>query len=164
MRYVICYIVLYAFWLLLTGLYDATHLILGAAATLIVTMWSAKLMFDKSPGIRHFVFLFKIPFYLVWLMWEVVKSNWIVAKLALADNVEEVISPTFFVHTTRLRSDVAKVTLANSITLTPGTITVSISGDEFHIYAITRELADGGVAGMEKWVAWLFGEKLGSAV
>jgi multicomponent Na+:H+ antiporter subunit E len=79
--------------------------------------------------------------YLPWLLWEIVKSNIDVARLILHPRLP--ISPRLIVVETRQRGDIARAVYANSITLTPGTVTIDTNGAEFTIHALTRAAAEG---------------------
>ena len=86
----------------------------------------------------------KIPWmirYIVVLLSEIVKANFCVMRLVLSNKYEP--EPVLFTFRTKLGSQAAKVLLANSITLTPGTITVKLSGDRYVVHALDREIAEG---------------------
>ncbi|MDP3487706.1 MAG: Na+/H+ antiporter subunit E [Bacillota bacterium] len=77
-----------------------------------------------------------------WLIVEIVKAGWQVAVLAFSFKLN--LQPTYITHKSKLLEPMMRVTLANSITLTPGTLTVEapMTGD-FVIHALTREAAEG---------------------
>lgn len=80
--------------------------------------------------------------YVLLLIWEVVKANIHIIKLVLSPRIS--ISPVLLSFKTDLESGLAQVVLANSITLTPGTITCNLSDDgTFLVHCLDRELADG---------------------
>jgi multicomponent Na+:H+ antiporter subunit E len=79
--------------------------------------------------------------YWPWLIKEIAKSGWTVTRIVLDPKLP--ISPTMVRFRPRQRTSVGIVTHANSITLTPGTITVEASADEFLVHALTREGAFG---------------------
>jgi multicomponent Na+:H+ antiporter subunit E len=78
--------------------------------------------------------------YWPWLMLEIAKSTWDVTKIIL--NPKLPISPTLIRVRASQRSAVGVATYANSITLTPGTITARVSGHEFLVHAVTRSGAE----------------------
>jgi multicomponent Na+:H+ antiporter subunit E len=84
--------------------------------------------------------------YLLSLLAEIAKSNWMMARIVLSPALP--VSPHFVLVRTRLRGELARVLYATSITLTPGTLSVSLRGDRLVVHAITREAA----AGMRRWV------------
>lgn len=79
--------------------------------------------------------------YLPWLIWEIVKSNVAVARVILAPGLP--IAPRVIVVETRQKSDLARAAYANSITLTPGTVTIDTEGTQLTVHALTRAAADG---------------------
>jgi len=79
----------------------------------------------------------KIPAYYAWLIKEMVLSNLLVVKHIWLGNKS--ISPVFSTITASQKTDIGKVIYANSITLTPGTVTVNLEGDQFVVHALLRE-------------------------
>ncbi len=78
--------------------------------------------------------------YLIILLIGIIKANFIIIKIVLAKNIE--LEPCLVTFKTSLETDAARVTLANSITLTPGTITVSLENDTLMIHALNRDMAE----------------------
>jgi multicomponent Na+:H+ antiporter subunit E len=98
--------------------------------------------------------------YLPWLMWQIWLANLHILRISLHPRAIHLIDPQIITFRPQFESDLAKVTMANSITLTPGTITiyVSIYGD-FSVHAIDRASAEGILNGeMERKVKKAFGE------
>ncbi len=137
MRHVISLtIVLACFWWLNSGLAHLLMLSL-AAASIILVVWICHRMdvvdhqldpVHLSPG---------FPGYLVWLAKEVIVSNITVVKHVWLGN--QSISPTLEKIKMGQRTDIGKVIFANSITLTPGTVTVELEGDEALVHGLLRE-------------------------
>ncbi|KOR32303.1 hypothetical protein TI05_08110 [Achromatium sp. WMS3] len=161
------FFILFGFWILLSGRLDVFHLTLGIISSALIVWFSGDLLFqseDKdSQGemkdIGRFP-LYHIP-YVPWIIKEIAKSAFHVSVIALSPNMNQRIKPNIVRFRTRLKSTVARVILANSITLTPGTITVRIvDDDEFVVHALTDELAEGMPGEMEKRIAKIFGEEL----
>lgn len=75
------------------------------------------------------------------LITEIVKANVSVIHLILTGR--EKIEPVIIKFRTTLKSETSKVALANSITLTPGTITISLEGDEYTVHCLDKSLAEG---------------------
>lgn len=75
------------------------------------------------------------------LLWEIVKANLTVIKLVYTQKYE--VEPVVVTFKTDLKSEVSRFVLANSITLTPGTITVTMEGNEFCVQCLDREMAQG---------------------
>ncbi|MDP3458433.1 MAG: Na+/H+ antiporter subunit E [Hyphomonas sp.] len=121
------------FWMANSGHY--TPLMLGfAAVSVAVTMiMSARLKLIDREG-APYVRLLGFAAYYPWLFWEVVKSNWVVIKACLRAEID--ISPALVKVKTVCKSDLAKVTFANSITMTPGTVTIEIDGDKLLVHGL----------------------------
>lgn len=122
-----------AFWVGNSGHY--TPLMLGfLAASVVITVvlcWRLKIIDrEGAPYVR----LFGLVMYWPWLVWEVIKANWVVIKACLRADLD--IAPALVKVKTVCKSDLAKVTFANSITLTPGTITVDIDGDKLLVHGL----------------------------
>jgi len=79
--------------------------------------------------------------YLVLLLTEIIKANFAVMRLILSNRYEP--EPVLFTFRTKLASEAARVLLANSITLTPGTITVKLTGDRYVVHALDRDISVG---------------------
>ena len=92
--------------------------------------------------------------YIPWLLFQVVLANLHVVYLVFRPSL---IRPQVVHFKTRLTSDMSKVTLGNSITLTPGTITLDIADDEFWVHALSDKAAKDLLSGeMERRVALVF--------
>jgi multicomponent Na+:H+ antiporter subunit E len=156
--------ILFGFWILLSGQLDSFHIMLGVISSALITWLSDDLLFQEQGPQKRLsdasrFLIFHIP-YIPWLLMEISKSAIQVTMLALAANMSEKLEPHIVKFRTRLKSTAARVTLANSITLTPGTITVRVVDDEFVVHALTSELAKGMPGEMEKRIARIFGEEL----
>lgn len=136
------FIFLYLFWLLLSGFFTAFLLSAGIGSALAV-VWFARRM-DVVDAEGHPIHLGpRALLYWVWLLKEIVKSGWDVSKIILHPGLP--ISPTLVRFKPSQRTDVGLVLHANSITLTPGTITVEAGPDEFLVHGLTRSGAEGTV-------------------
>ena len=80
--------------------------------------------------------------YLPWLFYQIILANIEVAWVVLHPRMLEKIDPHLVRFRTSLKRPISKVTFAQSITLTPGTITVNIDDDEFTVYALTRSASE----------------------
>jgi multicomponent Na+:H+ antiporter subunit E len=126
-------LVLTTFWLLFSGHYDARMLAMGALSVALTT-WivrRTRVLDDEGHSIPLAISSFA---YFPWLMWEIIKSNFEVASLILSPSRR--VKPSVFSVTSTQNSDVFRVIYANSITLTPGTLTISVNDDEFEVHAI----------------------------
>ena len=158
MSRLLIFILILANWLIFSGIFDAFHIGLGVLCAGIVTWISSDLLFeDRSKSIRgRLREISRLPSYLVWLLWQIVLANVYMLKLALSPGGLEEVSPRVVRFKTKLKSDFARFVLAQSITLTPGTVTVKIVGDEFYVHAISKAAADGLDGAMEGWIAHVY--------
>jgi len=122
------------FWLLLTWSLDVQNVIAGIIIALICTIFVGHLFFDRSINMlsprRIFWFLYYIPFFFL----HMVKANLDVAYRVIHLNIP--IRPGIVKVTTTLKTDLGKTFLANSITLTPGTLTIDVIGSDMYIHWI----------------------------
>ena len=134
MRYVTVFILSLLFWLLLTFKVTVPNLIVGSVASLICSILFTRYYFTNVWKFiqPHRWFWFVI--YLGVFMWACVKANIDVAYRVLHPSMP--IRPGIVRIKTGLTSEFAKMLLANSITMTPGTITVDIIGEYFYIHWI----------------------------
>lgn len=137
-------LVLFAFWLLLSGYFTAFLMAAGAASAIGVVLLARRMEVVDHEG--HPIHLgWRILTYWPWLFKEIAKSAWGVSKIIL--NPRLPISPTLVRARTSQKTTVGVVTYANSITLTPGTISIDVRRDEILVHALTREGADDLLAG-----------------
>lgn len=145
--------VLVGTWLLLSGHYEPLILAFGAVSIAIVALLSYRMGVVDYEG--HPVHLgWRFPVYLCWLLWEIVKANIDVAKRILHPRLP--ISPTVFTLKATQPTELGHVVYANSITLTPGTVTLQVNGDELEVHALSQEAADDLAKGeMDRRVTWI---------
>ena len=136
---------LFAFWLLLSGIYTPFLVLSGLAASLAVALLAQRMEVADREGHPIHLVLAALTYW-PWLLKEIFKSGWQVARIIVDPRLP--ISPTFVRFKPSQKSTVALATHANSITLTPGTITVDAGHEEFLVHALTREGA-AGLAGSE---------------
>jgi len=150
---------LFAVWLVLSGMFDAFHMSLGVVSCLGVTLFSLRLLPPRTDAPFPFRLLVRLPLYGLWLTWEIVKANFWVLYLVFHPRMMEKIDPRLITFKSRLTSRGALTVFANSITLTPGTITVSVNErGHFLVHAIDLKSAEGLPGEMEKKIANAFGE------
>ncbi|MEA3282415.1 MAG: Na+/H+ antiporter subunit E [Euryarchaeota archaeon] len=155
-HFIATYIIVFAFWLLLSAHSDPFHVGAGIVCSLIVAYASHDLLFAGA-GNHTLTKIVRFITYLPWLIYQIVLANIDVAKRALSPNMP--IDPQVVTFKTMLQSDVARTALANSITLTPGTVTIDIVDDVFYVHAIAQEPADDLLEGaMERRIAHIFME------
>jgi len=137
------------FWVTLSGMFDAFHLTLGVISCLLVAHFSHDMLFPSSERSWWSDF-FGLILYFPYLAKEIVLSNLQVAYIVLHPRMLDLIDPQLIHFRTKLTRPVSRVTFAQSITLTPATITVSINEDEFTVYVLTRGGAEGLPGEMEE--------------
>jgi multicomponent Na+:H+ antiporter subunit E len=134
MKYVTLFILSLIFWLLLTFKITVPNIIVGTVASLICSLFFGRFFITNVYKIlqpqRYFWFIV----YLFIFIWECIKANIDVAYRVLHPAMP--IKPGIVKVKTTLKSDLAKTLLANSITMTPGTITVDIIDDWLYIHWI----------------------------
>jgi multicomponent Na+:H+ antiporter subunit E len=140
-RLVSSVLVLFAFWLVLSGHYTPFLVIMGFLTALGV-VWLARRM-DLIDHEGHPIHLGHraLFVYWPWLVLEIIKSGWVVSRIIL--NPRLPVSPTLVRFRPNQRTDVCLTTHANSITLTPGTISVEVRRTEFLVHAVTEAGAEG---------------------
>lgn len=134
MNRVLYFLLTLAVWLLLTWSLDIQNIVAGIIIVFLCTIFMGHLFFDNVIKIfnprRIIWFLYYIPVFIL----HMVKANFDVAYRVLHMNIP--IRPGIVKVKTTMKSDLGLTFLANSITLTPGTLTVDIIGDELYIHWI----------------------------
>ena len=131
---------LFVLWLLLSGLFKPMLIgfgILSCIATMIIAVRMG--FFQNEKNTVH-LSVFSFSLYIGWLLIEIAKSNWAVTKVILLNKLS-LQQKLFNVPTTQC-TDLGKVLYANSITLTPGTITVEPEDGYFITHALTDAASD----------------------
>lgn len=154
-------VVLFAFWMALSGHTETKFIVYGVITALVTTWLTYPLLLvpNKEESRFYYVFGFsplKMFWYFIWLMWQLVLAN---VDVLLAETSQELqIDPKVVRFYFRADNPMASTILANSITLTPGTVTMNVTDDGlYEIHALTKGAADGLVdGGMQRKVAWLY--------
>lgn len=147
------FLVCLAFWVVLSGHFAVLHLALALVASAAVALANRDIEM-----VSHFLratpaFLAYLP----WLLKQIAVANVQVARIVLDPALP--IDPVVIRFTAPLSKDVALMTLGNSITLTPGTITLDVEGSEFVVHALTGRAGTELVEGPMAWrVAQVFGD------
>jgi len=157
--FILSFIILFAIWLLLSGKFDVFHLTLGVIACALISIFTGDLLFPSLKIEGLFGLWFRFIKYIPWLIYQVFIANIHVLYLVFHPRMMELIDPRIIRFESKLKSDPARVTFANSITLTPGTITVNVTifGD-FAVHAIDAPSAESLPGEMEQRIAKVFGE------
>ncbi|MDY4920147.1 MAG: Na+/H+ antiporter subunit E [Phascolarctobacterium sp.] len=163
------FVVLFGFWMVLSGRTETKFVVYGIITALVTTWITYPLLLvsNKDGSKKYFVFGVSIPkfiMYFFWLMWQLVLAN---IDVLLATTAQELdIDPKVVRFYFKADNPMASVVLANSITLTPGTVTLNVTDDGlYEIHALTKGAAAGVLDGsMQKKVAALYGETFDFAV
>ena len=149
-------ITLFAFWLLLSGMYQPLLISFGIVSSLLVAWISHRMDVADHEGFPIHLGA-KAASYWPWLVWEIIKANIGVALIIIKPKLE--ITPTMFNSHAGQKTEVGQVTYANSITLTPGTITVGVANGMVEVHALTSSTADELLSGrMDKRVCVMEGD------
>lgn len=153
------FLIMFGPWLILSGKFDAFHLTLGVISCAIVSYLSSDLLFPNSRIEGLLTQWIRFAKYVPWLMVEIWKANLHLMYLTFHPRMMDLIDPHIVKFRSKLRSDLSLVTFANSITLTPGTITIGVSIDgDFKVHAIDTFSGEPLPGEMEKKIQKAFGE------
>ena len=148
--------ILFVFWVIFTATLALHDLVLGAVCSAFVAAITVALLGRAlDPRITPMVLL-RLPVFMVRLVWEIIKANYDVAKIIL--NPRLPIDPRIVEYRTYLPDDLPRTVFSDSITLTPGTVTVELRDDVLNVHCLCPYHEE-GLAGLEELVAWLFGVK-----
>lgn len=133
-----------ALWLLLSGHYGPLLIAFGVASCILIVIIAARLdVIDHEAVPLHLSFGYFG--YLSWLGKEIAKSSWDVTRVVLDPKLP--ISPTMLWVPTSQKTEVGRVIYANSITLTPGTVSLEVESGHILVHAITKDAAAGLASG-----------------
>lgn len=138
-----CVYLLYLFlWIIFNGSLTLEIFLIGLIVAAAIFAFVCKYMdYSLEKEKKLYLTFFKLLKYLGVVIWEIVKANIIALKLIVSE--EEVVEPILVHFTTNLKTSTAKTLLANSITLTPGTITVTLEDNEYVVHCLDKSLAYG---------------------
>lgn len=144
-KLILLFLLLFSGWLVFSGLFEPFYVISGAVSCLIAIYISIRMgivdFFEPRPLLN-----FRSPLYFIWLAKEILLSAFDVTRRVW--KIAPDISPTLARIKDGQDNDCAKVIYANSITLTPGTISVDLIGNEIVVHALTKE----GISGLKSGV------------
>lgn len=145
-RLLILAVALAATWLIWSGLYKPLLLSLGILSVGL-TLWLSVRMHLHRKAVFALDLAPRLVFFWAGLLADIVKSNLVVARIVLDPRLP--IKPTLVKLEPRLRGQVGRATLANSITLTPSTVTLDAHRGVFLVHCLTeesaREICEGGL-------------------
>lgn len=153
MRYVISLsLLLVVLWLAISGVYKPVLFVLGGASVILVVWLSVRM---DVVGVEHnpVLFSWRLVAYWWWLFGQLVKSNLHVTRLVFQISK---VKPRLLTVPVPQKAAVAKVTYGNSVTLTPGTVTLKLTDDFLEAHALDEDSARELEAGhMARKICWL---------
>lgn len=157
--FLLTFVVMMVSWILLSGKFDVFHLGLGVISCLLVAYFSGDLIFQGVDFRRMRSQWPRFIMYIPWLIIQVFKANIHVMILVFHPRMMELIDPRIIKFRSKLEGELALVTFANSITLTPGTITVYMTDyGDFEVHVIDRPSGESLPGDMENRIAEVFKE------
>lgn len=134
----ILFTTLSCFWLVLSGVFTAFYVVAGMVCSLLVVGFYRLIYKDKTCGVIFTVL--KTMRYLMWLVKEILASSLDISLKMW--QLEPQILPQIITIKTNLKKNIAFTIFANSITLTPGSVTIDTDGREVKVHCLTKEYAD----------------------
>lgn len=135
------FVLFFALWVIFNGAFTLEIALFGLAISAGIYAFTCKFMdFSIKKDILMCKRVLLFAHFALVLIWEIIKANLVMARYIIIKQERE-LHPVIFKMKTTLQSKVCRVLLANSITLTPGTITVSLKDDELLIHAVDESLA-----------------------
>jgi multicomponent Na+:H+ antiporter subunit E len=133
---------LFVFWLLLTASQKPLDMAIGLVLSGLLGCWAARALWptEDDPSLTP-ARAVRFCLYLPWLVKEIVRAAIGVAEKVLDPRMP--IDPVVIVHHSPLKSAVSRVAFANSITLTPGTLTIDFDGSDYVVHCLSEEFASG---------------------
>lgn len=131
-------LILWTFWMILVGRLDVGSIVVGLGVAVGLSLLNRDLAPSGAGRMPRGAF-WGLAVFMGGLILEVIKANVQVAAIVLTPRLP--ITPTIATFRTRLTSDIGRMALGNSITLTPGTLTIDVDGDTFVVHALTRNYA-----------------------
>jgi len=140
-RNIVLFVVLFVAWLLMSGHYTPLLIGLGIASCALATWLADRIGGTDEEGLPLHI-MARLPAYLGWLLREIITSNIATGRLILAGRAR----PVMFMTPATQRSAGGLVTYANSITLTPGTVTIEVEdadggSPQFLVHALDASFA-----------------------
>ena len=163
---IIQFFIMFAFWVILSGRFEAKYLILGVLSSAFVTWLTSEGFFSvfhqgetNISGIgRMLAQIWRFIRFVPWMVWQIIVANFQVAYYVLHPKMP--IDPEFLLFKTEMKKSISLVALANSITVTPGTITATMSKGKYTVHVLKKPLAgllEEGI--MQEKVGRVFGEE-----
>ena len=139
-RFILNWIFLFLVWLMFTSTLFWQEVIIGAAVSMLLSLMSVRLFTCCTLSILNPVKIFWMIWYFFVFLKALIIANFDVARRVISPSLP--INPGIVKFKTKLKTNYSKMVLANSITLTPGTLSVDVVGDTFYIHWIDVETTD----------------------
>ncbi len=154
---IMTFIALLCLWVILSGKFDPFHMSLGLISCALVSVFSGDLLFPESRTRGLFRHGMRVIAYVPWLMYQVILANLHILYLVFHPRMMDLIDPEIVRFDSTLKKEISLVTFANSITLTPGTITMYVSVEgAFQVHAIDKASGEPLPGEMERRIARAF--------
>ncbi|MFP4168575.1 MAG: Na+/H+ antiporter subunit E [Desulfonatronovibrionaceae bacterium] len=153
------FFLMFGLWIVFSGVFEPMFLSLGAVSSLLVAGMYHQFLFPYPRAI-YLKFVVVFTAYLFWLLWQVLKANLHIMRLIFHPRLMELIDPHIITFKTPLRNTLSLTTMGNSITLTPGTVTINVDTEgKFQVHSIDRPSSHGLISGpMAQKIKRIFGE------
>ena len=143
-RALLLLVFLFGVWLLWSGYFELLLISFGVGSALLVVWICVRLKTTDAEGVPMWL-LPRAALFVPWLLLEIVKANLDVARRILHPKLP--ISPTLFEVPASQKTDLGRVIFANSITLTPGTVSYGVEPGKILVHAIAEEVKQGLLSG-----------------
>jgi multicomponent Na+:H+ antiporter subunit E len=138
---------LFIFWCVLIAPEALADVLVGLASALVLALWTARYLWPR-PATATTIRVARVPRFGVLLVGRIFASAWQVLRIVFDPRLP--IAPVVVTQTVRFATDAARVTYANAMTVTPGTLTLDVDGDTFVVHcldvALARDVIDGRLA------------------
>lgn len=150
------FVLTYGFYLAIGGFAGGLDLLTGAVSAAVVAVTLSHVTFLHEPSLRRTgVRLLRFGRFFPVLLWEVVKANLVIAAVILHPRLP--ITPSMWTYESSTETDMERMVLANSITLTPGTLAVDVRGPTVTVHSLTTGAREDLVRGrLARQVGWVF--------
>ena len=136
------FMLFFVLWVIFNGSISAEIAAIGVVIAVLLFCFICKFMdYSLKKEFNLYRNILRGASYLLLLLAEIIKANYSVICLILSPKYE--IEPKLVKFRVDLKSDTLRAVLADSITLTPGTITVTLEGDEYLVHCLDKDLAEG---------------------
>jgi multicomponent Na+:H+ antiporter subunit E len=155
--FALTFLIMAFFWVLFSGKFDPFHICLGIASCLIVAALNHRFLFVSGVRLNLLIHWVRFAGYIPWLFYQILLANLHVLYLVFHPRMMDLIDPKIIQFDSILKEDVPRTTFANSITLTPGTITVHVSVmGKFSVHCIDDKSGESLPGAMETRIDKVF--------